>query len=126
MKRLSDYEGEEAIELWCDLADPMIEIFGDKKIANMMRAKKPKIIIAREIIKEYKKEVSEILLRIDDTPINGLNILVRFVELLNEIGNDPTIKSFFGSLAENKEEITSGSAMVNTEGKENLNISSDM
>lgn len=126
MKRLSDYEGEEAIELWCDLSDPMISIFGDAKIANMMRAKKPKVIIAREIIKEYKKEVTEILLRIDDTPINGLNLLIRFVELLNEIGSDPTIQSFFGSLAEKKEVNTSGSAMANTEESESLNTSSDM
>ena len=127
MKRLSDYEGEEAIELWCDLADPMIEIVGDKKIAGMLRARKPKVFIAKEIIKEYRKEAAQILLRIDDTPINGLNLLIRLAELLNEIGKDPTIQSFFGSSAEEKKEATvSGSAMENIEAEENSNSFSNM
>ena len=31
MKRLSDYQGEEAIELWADLLDPISDILTDKE-----------------------------------------------------------------------------------------------
>lgn len=129
MKRLSDYEGEEAIDLWVDLLDPMIQIVGDKKIAGMLRAKKPIILTAKEIIKEYKAEAEQILLRIDPTPLNGLNLLIRMVELLTEIGKDETIQSFFGSSADAKKlksETSSSSAMENIEDTETSNTSSDM
>ena len=127
MKKLSDYEGEEAVELWADLLDPFIEIVGDKKIAGMLRAKKPPVVVAREIIKEYKAQVEQILLRIDPTPLNGLNILIRLVAVLSEIGKDPTIQSFFVSAPEEKkEETSSGSVTENTEESETSDSSSDM
>lgn len=119
MKKLSDYKGEEAIELWADLLDPFIEIVGDPKISGMLRARKAPIVIAKEILKTYKEQAIQILLRIDDTPINGLNILFRLAGLITDIGNDPTIKSFFASSAEEKKgETPSGSAMENIEEKE--------
>lgn len=116
MKKLSDYKDEEAIELWADLLDPFIEIVGDKEIAGMLRAKMPPIATAKAIIKKYTKQASEILLRIDPTPLNGLNIVVRLVEILTEIGSDPTMQDFFGLSAEEKKaETPFGSAMESTE-----------
>lgn len=129
MKRLSDYKGEEAIDLWADLLDPIIEIVGDKKIADMIRAKMPPVLTAKEIIKTYKKQAAQILLTIDDTPLNGLNILIRLVSLLNEIGEDKTIQSFLEQSADmnqKKQEISSMSATENIEESETLSISSDM
>lgn len=118
MKKLSDYKDEEALELWADLLDPFIAIVGDKKIANMLRSKMPPVATAREIIKTYKKEASEILLRIDPTPLDGLNIIVRLVSLLTEIISDPTLQSFFGlSAEEKKEEISSGNVTEITEAE---------
>lgn len=127
MKKLSDYKGEEAIDLWADLLDPFIEIVGDKKVAGMLRSKKPPVIVAREIIKSYKPQVEQILLRIDDTPLNGLNILIRLVSVLSEIGHDPTIQSFFVSVPEEKkEETSSGNVTENIEENETSDSSSDM
>ena len=120
MKKLSDYQGEEAIELWADLLDPFIEIVGDQKISEMLRAKKPPIATAREILKTYKKQATQILLRIDPTPLNGLNILIRLVTLLSEIGNDETIKSFFTSVPKgNKDEKPFGGVTETIEEGEN-------
>lgn len=125
MKKLSDYKNEDAIELWADLLDPFVEIVGDTKIKEMIRAKKPPLITAKEIVKTYKKQASEILLRIDPTPLDGLNIIVRLVSILNEIGSDPTMQSFFGLSAGGKEDETSfGPATENTEVTQN--ISSNM
>lgn len=109
MKKLSDYQGEEAIELWADLLDPFIEIVGDQKISGMLKAGKPPIATAREILKTYKAQASQILLRIDPTPLNGLNILIRLVTILSEIGKDETINSFFTSAPkDSKDENASG------------------
>ena len=116
MKKLSDYKDEEAIELWADLLDPFIEIVGDPKISGMLRAQRPPVLTARAILKEYKTQATQILLRIDPTPLNGLNILIRLVELLSEIGKDPTIQGFFVSQPkENKDEKSFGSVTETTE-----------
>ena len=119
MKKLSAYKGEDALELWADLLDPFIAIVGDKKIATMLRSKMPPIATAREIIKTYKKEASQILLRIDDTPLDGLNIITRLVTLITEIVNDKTLQGFFGLSAEGKkEETSSGNVTEITEAEE--------
>lgn len=126
MKKLSDYKGEEAIELWANILDPVIEIVGDKEIAGMIRAKAPIIVVARKAIEEYRKEVSELLLAIDSTPLDGLNIVTRLASVINEIGNDEEIKSFFGLSAGKTGEIPSGSATENTEANESPDASSDI
>lgn len=96
MKKLSDYTGDEAIELWADLIDPIAIVLSDKKIAVTIKSGKPKMQIAKEILKDHKKEATEILLRIDPSPIDGLNIVLRLINLLTEIGENEDIKSFFG------------------------------
>ena len=125
MKKLSDYKGEEAVELWADLLNPFCSIVGDKEIGAMLRAKKPYLETAQEILKKYKKEATEILLIIDPTPIDGVNIFARLLELLTEIGTNPTVQSFFGSQAEaQRQGKSSGSATATT--KETQDTSSNM
>ena len=125
MKRLSDYKGEEAIELWADLLDPFVAIVGDKKIAGIIRAKKPPLEISREVLKRYKKEAEQILLTIDDTPLDGFNIIVRLIDIFNEILTNETMKRFFESQAEaKKRRKSSSSATASTE--ESPSTSSDM
>ena len=116
MKRLSDYKGEEAIELWVDLIDEFYEILKDDNLTEY--AKGSKIRFASEILKTHKKEVSNILLRIDDTPLNGLNILTRVVDVVNEITESPELMSFFGAQGQKEEKEPSGSATETTKEKE--------
>lgn len=127
MKKLSDFKGEEAILLWADLLDGFTEICTDEEIANALRAKKPALITAKLIVKRKPKEACNILLRIDNTPIDGLNLIARLAALIMEMVNDPTISSFFGSLAEvKKDSASTGSATENIKVDENSNISSNM
>ncbi len=120
MKKLSDYKGEDAIELWSDLLDSLTEIMTDKNIMDSVRAKKPRLIIAKEMLKSHKKEVEQILLRIDPAPLTGLNIITRLVSILAELGEDEELKSFFEFAEQEKTESeSSGFVMVNTEVKEN-------
>lgn len=117
MKKLSDYKEEQAIELWADILDYFVEIVGDPHIAMMLRQKKAPLKTAQVILKRYPEPCSKLLLRIDPTPLDGLNIIVRLVSVLKEVGEDKDIQSFFPSLADaqKKLETNSGSAMENTE-----------
>ena len=101
MKRLSDYVDEEAIELWVDLLDPITAIIKDPEVTKL-KGSDP-IDMAKGIIKLHKKEASEILLRIDPTPLNGLNLIVRVVDVIMEIEESPEILSFFDSSEQSEE-----------------------
>lgn len=118
MKRLSDYENEDAIELWADLLDPIGVILQDKEIAKIIRSGKAPVTIAKEILKCHKKEATEILLRIDSTPLNGLNLIVRLVNVLMELLNSSEAKGFFGFAETVMDSASSGNATESTEGAE--------
>ncbi len=120
MKRLSDYQGEEAIELWADLLDPISDILTDTQVAQETKAGKPPIVIAKTILKNHKDAAVKILLRIDPEPLDGLNIIIRLVALIAEIGGRSELKSFFGYAGQEiMENESSGLAMENTEAEEN-------
>lgn len=119
MKKLSDYHGDEAIELWADMLDPLSKILEDDKIKNIVRSGKPKLLIAKEILKKHKKEALEIMLRIDPTPIDGLNVVLRLVNILTDIGSNEEIKGFFGYAEQEKTgKGSSGSVTESIEGEE--------
>ena len=120
MKRFSDYKGNEAIELWADLLEPITKIFQDQQIAQTVKSGKAVFQIASEILKKHSKEASEILLRIDPTPLDGLNIILRLAELVQEISEREELKTFFGFTPQammGKE--STGSHTESTEAEEN-------
>lgn len=115
MKTLSDYKDDEAIELWAELLDPITAIISDKELISGLKGKPP-IIMAKEILKSHKAEATQVLLTIDPEPLDGMNILIRFVALLSDIGRNKDIMDFFGSAAQGMtESASSGSATENTE-----------
>lgn len=116
MKKLSDYKDEEALELWGDLLEPATKILSDRTLANIVKAGKPPIVIARTILKKYKAQATAILLRIDPTPLDGLNIIVRLMDVIKDIGQNEELKSFFGFAEQaTKDDTSSGLPMVSTE-----------
>lgn len=119
MKKLSDYEGNEAIELWADLLEPLTKILGDESVQEVVRSGAPKLLIAKEILEKHSEEAKEVMLRIDPTPINGLNIIIRLVSLLADIGQNEEIKSFFGYAEQKRTESKfSGSVMESIKEEE--------
>ena len=119
MKRLSDYTGAEAIEIWGDLLDPMMEIFSDKEIVEDIQEDKQMIIPARKILKTHSESVEKLLLRIDPTPLNGLNVVFRVVGFLTDIGSNGDMTDFFEFAEQaNKEKKYSGSPTESIEGEE--------
>lgn len=118
MKKFSDYKGEEAFDLWIDLFEPIGRIFANPEVKKSFGTKN-KAFVAKGILQNCKSDISEVLLRIDDTPINGANIIVRIIELLSDIETDESTKDFFGFAEQEKKENASyGSVMENTEDVE--------
>lgn len=119
MKKLSDYQGEEAIELWADLLDPLTEILTDEKVRAVVQSGQSRLAIAKEILKEHQKEAAQIMLRVDPEPINGLNIILRLVALLSDIGQNDEVKGFFGYAVQAQTDTeSSGLPTESTEGAE--------
>ena len=116
MKRLSDYKGEKAIDLWADLIELAAEIMTDEEVQSAFL--EPKIVLAKVMLRRHPKEVYKIIKRIDNSPVDGLNILVRLVHLLNEFTENEELKAFFGLQSQSEIEGYSGSAMENTEANE--------
>lgn len=116
MKRLSDYKHEDAIDLWMDLLDPIGNILQNEKIKWEFKKGGNRIKVAQRIINECREDAMKILLRIDPTPIDGLNIIVRLVDLIMEFEQHPDLKDFFSSAARTQTDgESSGNATENTE-----------
>lgn len=118
MKKLSDYQGEEAIQVWGNLIEPGTAILRDKKLKPMIKGNKSQIEIATYIIKNHAKEVEKILLAIDSTPVNGINLLGRTMTLLSDITDNAEALSFFGVQTPKKSKASTGSVTENTTAKE--------
>lgn len=119
MRKLSDIQGEAAIDFWADLIDPIASIMSDKDIADAYRSGKPKIVIAKDVLKGHKAEATEILLKIDPTPLNAINIITRVVAILSEIEDSEEIKDFFQSAEVKTEDASSTLPTVSTGDEEN-------
>ena len=119
MKRLSEYRGEEAIDLLAELIDPAMEIMGDEEIRDMLAQRKIGAAV-KPILKAHKNAVIAILAILNGQTAENydrkqINVFT-IPKLLLEILNDPELISLF-SFAEQKEGvISSGSASEN--GKE--------
>lgn len=89
--KLSDYKNEEAIEVIADIMMPLSVIFTDEEI----KKEKNKMKAIAKALKKYKKEVIQILARIDGVPVdkyecNAITLPIKVVEVINE----PDIQDF--------------------------------
>lgn len=118
MKKLSDYKGDEAIELWADLLEPITEILGDGEIAKVLQSPQAPLMKAQAILRKYSVETEKILLRIDPEPLDGLNIIVRLTTLIVEIGQREDVRAFFGFAEQAQTADESGGSLTETTGDE--------
>lgn len=118
MKRLSDYKDEAAIELWGGLIQPISAIVGKDAVkAEIKNENKTIATIAAVILRECPAEVAKILTTIDDSPLNGFNVLPRLIAIINEISESEEFSSFFKFAGqESAANVSTGSAMESIEG----------
>ena len=113
--KLSEYQGEAALDLLADLIEPAGEIMSDKEIGEVFKENKFKAIGLA--IKNHKKAVMQILATMDGVPVeeykcNVFSLPVKILELLN----DPEMIRLFQYQGQTGDANSSGSASENTEG----------
>ena len=112
--KLSEYQGEAALDILADLIEPAGEIMSDKQIGDVFKENRFKAIgIA---IKNHKKAVMQILATMDGVPVdeykcNVFSLPVKILEILN----DPDLVQLFTYQGQTGDANSSGSVSENTE-----------
>ena len=114
--KLSDWKGEEAIELLADLLDPISEIFTDKEWNAKRKTGATKMELIKLALKGHKKAVLRImaLLNGEDPETYEPNIVQLPITIM-QLLNDEDLLKLFQSQGQMMPEESSGSAMENTE-----------
>ena len=112
--KLSEYQGEAALDILADLIEPAGEIMTDKEICEVFKKNRFKAIGLA--IKNHKKAVMKIMATMDGVPVdeykcNVFTLPVKILELLN----DPDIVQLFTYQGQTGDANSSGSASENTE-----------
>lgn len=119
--KLSEYKGEEALDVLAELIEPAAEIMSDTEIVEMVRNKVPKIKIIKPMLKNHKKSIIEIMAILDGEDVEEYTGKVNLLTLpkkLLEILNDPEVMSLFTLQGQNTEETNFGSASESIEDDE--------
>ena len=113
--KLSEYQGEAALELLAYLIEPAGEIMSDKEIGEVFKKNRFKAIGLA--IKNHKKAVMQIMATMDGVPVdeykcNVFTLPVKILELLN----DSELIRLFTYQGQTGGAKSSGSASENIEG----------
>ena len=118
--KLSEYKGEQALDILADLMEPAAAIIADKEIASLAQRKAPNIKIVQKIVKTHKAEIIEILAVLDgENPeeyAEKVSVFTLPVKILNLL-NDPELKNLFTVQGQKIDNASSGSATENTEAE---------
>lgn len=113
--KLSDFRGEEAIEVLADIMEPASVIMSDPDVQRMMTHKGNSYIkIASYILREHPKDILNMYEPLtkeskeEATP-------PKLIRLILDIINDEELRSLFPSQGQDEALKSSGSATENTE-----------
>lgn len=110
--KLSQFENEEALEVLDRIMEPVSVIVTDTGFISLVQQGTPRIVIAKEVIKNHKKEVIEILAALNgETPETYRFTLISLLRDAMEVMDDPDLAMVFQSQSPRKEEESSGSAL---------------
>lgn len=119
--KLSEYKGEQALDMLADLIEPAAAIMADPEIARLTRAQMPAIKIVKLAIKNHKREVLEIMATLDgEDPkdyAEKVNLFTLPAKLL-EILNDPELMNLFTSQGKTIETFSTSATESIEDGKQ--------
>ena len=112
--KLSEYQGEAALDILANLIEPAGEIMSDKEIGDVFKKNRFKAIGLA--IKNHKKAVMQIMATMDGVPVdeykcNVFTLPVKILELLN----DSELIRLFTYQGQTGDANSSGSASENIE-----------
>ena len=95
MRKLSEFEGDEALDALAELIEPATEIMSDKALAEAFRSK-DRIKAVKMIITDHKKSITQILAILDgEDPATYKPKLVTLPIKILEVLNDPDLEELF-------------------------------
>ena len=117
--RLSEFKGEDAIDVLADIIEPIRSIIQDDEVVKLWKQKNTKVATAAKVIlKEHKHEVIEILAAMErktyDEYLPEVKVLSLPVKVL-EILNDKEFMDFFTQQVKTISAVSFGDATENTE-----------
>lgn len=117
MKKIPEYRDEEALDLLADIMEPAMVIFADPDVRKAFENEHI-IKAARVAIKAHKRQIMEILARLEGVPVEEFhcNVLTLPARLMEILSNQELI-GFFTEQAQNPSlSVVSGPATENTGG----------
>ena len=117
MRKLSEIQNEEALDLLADILEPVMKIASDAEVREV--AKDGKMAAIQYVLKNHKSALMTIMAKLDGVSmdeyrVNVVQIPVKVMELLN----DKDLMDFFQSQDLLTSEMPFGSAMASTEADE--------
>ena len=118
MRKLSEYRGEDALDILAEILTPAVNIMQDEEVVSYFNGDSKKLAdVATLIVRKYKKDVLNILSIMNEEEEYNPNVF----ELLNDvidILNDEVLVDFFDTQAQKIGNEPFGSATVITEETE--------
>lgn len=121
--RLSDFKGEEALDVLAEIIEPLTTIIADEEIQALTKQKGvPRIKYVKPAIKNHKQEVIFILAMLQKQTVEeyeaNLSLITLPMQALEFI-NDPEIQKLFFSQEQSQKTSSEnfGSATENTEAE---------
>lgn len=119
--RLSDYKGEDALDVMADIIEPLANILADEEIQALSKQENtPLIAMVKPAIKNHKKDLIAILARLENKPADEyaktMNLFTLPKQVLDLV-SDPEVQSLFQSQGQMQTNSAADltSAMENTE-----------
>lgn len=121
--RLSDYKGEDGVEILADIFEPIADIMTLEECKKVISDGGTRLKYIATALKYGKKQVIQILARVEGISPEEYNydpsyILSRSIKLLDDVLADEDLKNFFASQVLRMREKSSGSATENIEATE--------
>ena len=114
--KISDYKGEDAIDLLADIIDPLSAILDDDEIQKEAEAGEgmKTLKMARMILKKYKSECIAIFARIEGVDVSEYKpTLFQLIKQVLDVLNDEEAQELFTSQGQIEDAASSGSATDN-------------
>lgn len=114
--KLSDYKGEEALEVLADIIEPAAEIFSDKEVVDGFKNPAKRLKAVSVALRKHKKPVIALLAALErkDPEEYEVGVLTLPAKLL-EILNDKELLELFTSQAQTGDATSSASASESIE-----------
>lgn len=96
--KLSDFRGEDALDVLADIIEPVTAIFNDKEIKAAWGNKATIATCVKIALKSHKKEVIEIMAALEQEPydefLQSVNVLTLPIKAI-QIMQDKDLRDFF-------------------------------